>query len=90
MFLNIVMLFAQTSNQRTDGPVEPRPFASVQHKASAHPRPDHTASTDAFLAHIARIRQSRNSGCAHSYTGKSHRSFILYKYTQFVRRSANP
>lgn len=60
----------QTSDQRADGPAEPRPFAAVQHQASTHPRPDHTAPANALFAHIARFRQSRDRGRAHSHTGE--------------------
>lgn len=62
---------AQASNQRADGPAEPRPIAAVQHQASAYTRPNHPAPADALLAHITRIRQSRNSGRAYGHTGES-------------------
>lgn len=62
----------QASDQRADGPAEPRPFAAVQHQAATHPRPDHTAPADALLAHIARVRQSRDRGRPHCHTGETH------------------
>lgn len=73
------IFYSQTSNQRVDGPAEPGPVAAVQHPASAYPRPDHTAPSDALFAHIARVRQSRNSGSAHGHTGESsHSSFFFF------------
>lgn len=65
------IVFLQTSDQRADGPTEPRSFAAVQHQTSAYPRPDHTTPTDALFTHITRIRQSSNSGRSHGNTSES-------------------
>lgn len=73
----ICFFFLQTSDQRADGPAESRPFAAVQHQATAYSRPDHTASTHAFFAHIAWIWKSRDSRCPHGHTGNTFYIFSL-------------
>lgn len=58
---NLHLFYSQANNKGIHGPVESRPVATVQYKASEHPRAEHPAPPDALLANHARIRQSGHS-----------------------------
>jgi len=75
---NMFLFFSQTSDQRADGPAQPRPFAAVQHQAATHSRPDHTAPSHTLFAHIARIRQSSDRRRTHGNTGILTKQFYTF------------
>lgn len=59
----------QTNHQRADGPSEPGPIAALQYATATHPRSQYTETSHPFLAHITRIRKSRDRGRSNGYTG---------------------